>query len=98
MTGLTAHVAAFAALAFAEIHIVNDDLGAAALAALAVGPVADLQSAGNDSHAALGEILADKLSSRTPCDAVDKIGLLLAAVAAAEIAVNGKGERCDRGL
>ena len=95
---VAAGIAAVAALALAEIYVVNNDLRAAALAAVTVGPVADLQTAGNDCHAALGEILADKFGGLTPCNAVDEIGLLFSAVAAAEIAVNSEAEGCHRRL
>ena len=87
-----------AALAFTEVDIFYNDFGIAALVALFVDPVTKLETTGNDSHAALLEILADKLSSGTPCNTVDKIGLLFTTVTAGEIAVNSEGEGCNRRL
>ena len=98
IAAVAAAVTAVAAAALAEVDIVNDHLGAAALAALPVGPIPYLQTAGNDGHAAFLEIFADKFGGLTPGNTVDKIGLFFTAVTAAVITVNGQGETCYRRL
>ena len=82
------------ALAVAEIDVVGLNLRAAAVVALPVLPVPNLQPALHHSHAALGEVLADKLRGLTPGDNVDEVGLLLAALTL-EITVDGQGEGRD---
>ena len=89
----TAGVAVAAALA--EVDVVRDDLPAGAVVSVAILPLAGLQAAGNDDHTALVEVLGHKLASGAPGDAVDEIGLPLAAVAPAEIAVDRNGEAGD---
>ena len=89
-----------AAAALAKVDIVRADLPAGAVVAVAILPLAALQAAGDNDHAALVEVLGHELAGLTPGDAVDKIGLPLAAVAAAEIAVDrhGEGRHADAGL
>ena len=79
-----------------EVDVVGHDLGAAALAAVPVGPVADLQAALHHGHAALGEVFADEFRSAAPGHHVDEIRLLLAALGL-EVPVAGDGEGCDGG-
>src|SRR5699024_3961463 len=73
IAAVAAALSAVAAAALAEVDVVNDHLGAAALAALPIGPIPYLQTAGNHGHAALLEIFADKFGGLTPGNAVDKI-------------------------
>ena len=91
VSGSGAIIAATLTLGIPEVDVVGDDFSTSALTAVAVGPVADLQSALHHGHAALGEVLADKLGSVAPGNNVDEIGLLLAALRL-EVAVNGQRE------
>ncbi len=79
-----------------KVDVVRHDFGAAALAALPVGPVADLQAPLHHGHAALGEVLADEFRCVPPGHHVDEIRLLLAALGL-KIPVAGNGERGDSG-
>ena len=71
--------------------VLGIDLGAPAFASVFVRPVADLQAADDNHHAAFCEILTDGLRCASPCHAVNPVGLLLAALAF-EIPVNSQGE------
>jgi hypothetical protein len=91
--GLAAGVAI---LALAKVDVIGDDLGAAAVISVFVLPLTDLEPTGNNNHGTFAKILADKLASGSPCHAVDKIGVFLAAVLAREIPVDSHGEGCHR--
>src|SRR5699024_8802813 len=50
-------------LGVAEIHVVGNHLSRAALAAVPIRPITNLKAALHHSHAALGEVLGNELSS-----------------------------------
>ena len=56
---------------------IRHHLGAAAIVAIPILPVTDLEPALHHGHAALGHILADELRRLPPSDHIDKIGVLL---------------------
>ena len=63
-------------LGVSEVDIVCNDFGTAALAAFLVRPVADLEPALHDGHAAFCEILAHKLRRGAPRNDINKVRLL----------------------
>src|SRR5699024_2725615 len=75
-------------LGVTEVDVVRDDLGGAALAALLVRPVADLEPALHHGHAALGEVAADELGGLAPRDHVDEVGGALTGGLVLEIPVD----------
>ena len=83
------------ALGVAEVDIVCHDLCRAALVALFVCPVADLEPAGHHSHTAFGEKAADKFRRIAPCDDIDKIRFLFRALGR-KIAVDSERKGRDR--
>ena len=76
----------------AEIYVVGNHFRATAVVAVLIFPVADLQPALDHGHAALGEVLADKLGGLAPGNDINEIRCLFAALAALEVAVHGEGE------
>ena len=82
-------------LAVAEVDGVDRDLdGLAAVAVLFLVAAAG-ELALHEDEPALGEVLADELGLRTPRDAVDEVGDLLAVLGLAA-GVAGEGEAGDR--
>ena len=96
ITGVVAGIVAAVALGIPEIHIVGHDLGTAALAAVLVGPVPDLQAALHHSHAALGEVLAHKFGGVAPGHDVNEVRFLFAGLGL-EVPVNSQREGRHRG-
>ena len=60
-------------LGVSEVDIVCNDFGTAALAAFLVRPVADLEPALHDGHAAFCEILAHKLRCGAPGNDINSL-------------------------
>ena len=84
--------AAVVPLAVAEVDVVRHDLGAAAVVAVPVLPVADLEAALRHGHAALAKVLADELRRLPPGHHVDEVRALLAGVLVLEVPVHREGE------
>ena len=61
-------------LGVTEIDVIGNHLGTAALVAVLVRPVADLEAALHHGHAALGEVAADKLAGLPPGNHINEIG------------------------
>ena len=80
-----------------KMTLVHGNFRASPLSSIPVCPVTDLQSAGNNGHATLLEILADKFCGLSPRYAVDKIRLLFRA-ARLIVTLNGERKGCDRGI
>ena len=78
---------------FGELHVVRDDLRAAAVVAVPVLPGADLQRAADKGRHALGEVLGGEFRIVSPAHNVDKVGLLLGVLAVT--AVDGEGKAGD---
>ena len=72
----------------AKVDIIGVDLRAAALVALLVLPLADLEPPLYHGHAAFGKILAAKFSGGAPCHHIKEVGLLFSGLRF-EIAVTG---------
>ena len=82
-------------LAVAEVDRGDGDLGGLAVVAVLVLVVAAGELALHEDEPALGEVLADELGLRTPRDAVDEVGDLLAVLGLAA-GVAGEPEAGDR--
>src|SRR5699024_4182217 len=93
--GTAVAVAGAGALAVGEVDVVGHHLGTAAVVAVPVLPVPELQPPLGHGHAALGEILADDLRRLPPGHNVNEIRALLAGIAALEVAVHGQGKAGD---
>ena len=70
--------------------------GGAALVAVLIRPVPELQTALHHGHAALGEEAGDKFGGLTPSHDVDEIGALLAGGLVLEVPIHRQGEVCHR--
>lgn len=81
--------------AVAEIHVVGNNLRAAALIAVSVLPVTDLQAALYHGHAALGKVLGNELSRCAPRHHINEIRFLLAGLGL-EIPIHRQRETGDR--
>ena len=81
------------ALAVAEIDIISLNVPRGTVVAFFVLPLAGLHPAGDNDHASLVEVLADKFAGLTPGGDIEKVGLAFAAGAPAEITVDSDTER-----
>ena len=77
-------------LAVAKIDVFRKDFRRAALVAFFVFPVPDLQTAGNDCHAAFRKILCRKLSGIAPRDNIKEIRFLLSVLREIAVYCHGK--------
>ena len=80
--------------AITKIDVICYDFGRPALVPFLVSPWADLQPTGDNSHAPLGEILADEFRRMTPSNDVDEIRFLLATLRL-EVTLDRKAEACN---
>ena len=71
----------FAAFAFAEVDVVNHDLGGDALGPFPILPIAHLQTAGHKGGTSLFEVLLNKFCGFVPGYAIDKVGFSLTVLA-----------------
>ena len=79
-------------LGVAEVHVVGDHLRGAALVAVPVGPVPELEPALHHCHTALSEETGDKFGGLTPGHDVDEVRGLLAGGLVLEVPVHRQGE------
>ena len=79
-----------------KVDVLDLDLVGVPAVAVLVGVASGSHTPADDDAAALAEVPGDKLGSLPPCNAVDKVSLLLAVVIGLVVAVNGDREAAYR--
>ena len=76
--------------------MLGQHLGGAALVAVLIRPVPELQAALHHGHAALGEEAGDKFGGAAPSHDVDEVRGFLPGLLVLEVPIHRQGKVCDR--